>query len=75
MVDGRLAMNATQIRNESTRAAALRGAIASVTAPDTITVTVPKGATRTVKVTANTVIKTDQTKLKIPSPEGVLVYH
>lgn len=56
IVDGQLAVNATQIKNESTRAAAFRGTIATVTAPDTITVTTEKGV-RTVKVTAATSIK------------------
>lgn len=57
IVDGQLAVNAVQLKNESTRAAAFRGTIASVTAPDTITVTVPNGAIRTVKVTSSTAIK------------------
>lgn len=57
VVLGQLTVNATQVKNNSTRAAAFRGTIATVTAPDMITVTVPKGAVRTVKVTAATTIK------------------
>lgn len=54
IVDGALAVNATHVRNDSTRAVAFRGTIATVTAPDTLTVTVKEGATRTIKVTSGT---------------------
>lgn len=50
IVDGALAVNATHLRNDSTREAAFRGTIATVTAPDMLTVTVKEGVTRTVKV-------------------------
>lgn len=50
VVDGALAVNATHVRNDSTREAAFRGTIATVTASDMLTVTVKDGVTRTVKV-------------------------
>lgn len=56
IVDGQLAVNATHLKNESTREAAVRGEIASVTAPDTFTLTTAKGDTLTVKTTAGTKI-------------------
>lgn len=50
VVDGALAVNATHVRNDSTREASFRGTIATATAPDMLTVTVKDGVTRTIKV-------------------------
>lgn len=55
IVDGQLAVNAKQLKNESTRAAAFQGTIASLTASDMLSVTTEKGA-RNVTVTAATTI-------------------
>ena len=52
VVDGQLAINATHLKNQSTRAAAFKGVIATVTAPDMLTVRVGD-KDRSVKVAAD----------------------
>ena len=56
LLEGQTVVNATHVRNDSTREAAFRGTIATLTAPDMLTVTTGDNMVRTVKTTAATKI-------------------